>query len=94
MTIVFCECCGACLGEQRPNFAKEHIERYPNHDSFLAKVLVDPLKLSDDELKRHLELIPNSLPPVLDTRFRHPDYWTVYTNVHEIVRKLINESLC
>jgi len=78
----FCMACGANLGEHRPYFAKDHLKQYPNHTAFLVKNLIDPLKLSDAGLKRHVEAIPNSLTPEMDTRFRHPDYWTVYKSVH------------
>ena len=47
--IVFCETCGECLGEEIPNYAKEHLILFPNHRSFLVKTLYDPLILDNPD---------------------------------------------
>ena len=64
MRTVFCQRCGACLGEYRPYFAKEHAKQYPSHNEFLVKNLIDPLRLPEAEFKKHLEVIPNSMMPI------------------------------
>jgi len=47
--LIFCETCGECLGEERPNYAKEHLRLFPNHGSFLVKTLYDPLLLDNPD---------------------------------------------
>lgn len=41
--LAFCMNCGECLGEERPFYAKEHLEKYPDHRSgFLVKAFKEP----------------------------------------------------
>lgn len=67
--MVFCEICGACLGEERPNYAKEHLTLFPSHTSFLVKTLYDPLVLDnpDEWFKKHIPLMKNHQTPKLNT---------------------------
>ncbi|MGI0057574.1 MAG: hypothetical protein ACREAK_09425, partial [Nitrosarchaeum sp.] len=60
--IVFCQICGKCLGEEVPNYAKDHLKLFPNHKSFLVKTLYDPLLLDkpDDWFKHHIPLMKNN----------------------------------
>ena len=57
--IVFCSICGENLGGYKPKFAKEHLKKYPNHDSFIVMKLVDPLLLSNPDkwFKKHIKPI-------------------------------------
>ena len=41
--------CGVNLGEERPNYAKQHLKQFPNHNSFLVKTLYDPLLLDNPD---------------------------------------------
>lgn len=41
--LVFCLTCGACLGEQRPYFASQHLSDFPNHKGFFVKSIIDPI---------------------------------------------------
>jgi len=47
--LVFCEICGECLGIERPNYAKEHLMKFPEHRRFLVKNMIDPLKLPNPD---------------------------------------------
>ena len=45
--LVFCMDCGECLGEDRELVAKEHLQKFPNHTSFLTKNVINPFSLDD-----------------------------------------------
>jgi len=52
--MAFCLDCGVLLGDYKPGFAKNHLKKFPTHDRFLIKKLVDPLLLDDpDEWFKH-----------------------------------------
>ncbi|GBH33753.1 hypothetical protein NZNM25_05440 [Nitrosopumilus zosterae] len=53
--LVFCMDCGECLGEDRPNHAKHHLKKHPNHRKYLTIPIIDPLLLPnpDEWFRKH-----------------------------------------
>ena len=48
--------CGECLGKDRPDYGKEHKEKFPTHTNFIVKPMIDPLVIDDpDEWFRRMK---------------------------------------
>lgn len=47
--LAFCLVCGECLGKDRPQFKKEHKEKFSSHKNFLVMPMIDPLLLDDPD---------------------------------------------
>lgn len=47
--LVFCLMCGDCLGKDKPNYGKEHKDRFPTHRNFMVMPMIDPLVLDDPD---------------------------------------------
>ena len=47
--LAFCLVCGECLGKDRPQYNKEHKEKFPSHIKFLIMPMIDPLVLDDPD---------------------------------------------
>lgn len=63
--VAFCMVCGECLGEYRENCAKEHLQKYPNHDDFMVKRIIDPLLSSPDEWFEKQKIVPDHIDPTI-----------------------------
>jgi hypothetical protein len=69
-TIVFCLDCGECLGIHKPYCAKKHIQKFPTHDNFLVKKIVDPLILENpDEWFERMKIKPAQTPKLNTKKF-------------------------
>lgn len=47
--LAFCLICGECLGKDRPQFSKEHKEKFSTHTNFMVMLMIDPLLLDDPD---------------------------------------------
>lgn len=47
--LAFCLVCGECLGKDRPEFSKEHKEKFLTHKNFIVIPMIDPLLLDDPD---------------------------------------------
>jgi len=47
--LAFCLVCGEYLGKDRPQFSKEHKDRFPTHRNFVVMPMIDPLLLDDPD---------------------------------------------
>lgn len=48
--LVFCLVCGECLGNDKPQYDKDHTREFPSHKNFLVMPMIDPLLLDDPDL--------------------------------------------